>query len=294
MSTIRTNSFVSSIEPALAHRPRALIPAREREPSVAAELVELPAEIADAGADVALIRAGRPHAEKHHVDELPRLGEELHDADRTDVRDDVLLEARLHPGERPRERGIDAVDARPVVDRGANRVTTRRRSRGGRRRQPCTLRKREALIRHDDVRQLEPVAAGEPPGADVVARRDREEALARLDDVPGRRGDVTGQRAIRPRAGDAVGDETASTLVAAQRDARAPREPPVDGSAAEPVAAKAELEHRDVPAHGAHAELALSEKRPAACAERTPRRAADAPRRAARLVLAGTRSEHWS
>ena len=90
---------------------------------------------------------------------------------------------------------------------------------------------------------------------------------------------MTGQRAIRPRAGDAVGDQTASTLETAQRDAGALREPTVDGSAAKPVATKAELEHRDVPAHGADAEFALSEKRPAACAERTPRRAADAPRR---------------
>ena len=63
---------------------------------------------------------------------------------------------------------------------------------------------------------------------------------------------------------------------------------PSTAARAEPVATKAELEHRDVPAHGADAELALSEKRPAARAERTPRRAADAPRRSARLVLAGS------
>ena len=54
---------------------------------------------------------------------------------------------------------------------------------------------------------------------------------------------------------------------------------PSTRSETEPVAAKAELEHRDVPAYGADAELALSEKRPTACSERTPRRAADAPRR---------------
>ena len=113
----------------------------------------------------------------------------------------------------------------------------------------------------------------------MVARRDREEALAGLDDVPGRRSDVTGQRAICPRTCDAVGNETASTLEAAQCETRTSREPPVDASEAEPVTTKAELEHRDVPAHGADSEFALSEKRPSACAERTPRRSADAPRR---------------
>ena len=104
---------------------------------------------------------------------------------------------------------------------------------------------------------------------------------------------MTGQGAIRPRPCDAVGNETASTLVATQRDARALRESPVHGSDAEPVTAKAKLEHRDVPAHGAEAELALSEKN----GRVHPVRASSRVRRVrsgARLVLSGTRSARWS
>ena len=77
---------------------------RRARAAVAAELVELPAQVANAGPHVALVRPRRPHAEQHGVHELPRLRQELHHAERADARDDVLLEARLHPRECPRER----------------------------------------------------------------------------------------------------------------------------------------------------------------------------------------------
>ena len=99
-----------------------------------------------------------------------------------------------------------------------------------------------------------------------------------------------GERAIRLRPGDPVGSEAAPALVAAKRDARAPREPPVHSSRAEPVAPEAELEHRDVPAERSDAELALTEKRPAARPERPLRSATDETGRRGCLVPAGTRA----
>ncbi len=80
-------------EPALANGPRTLIPPGECEPAIPVELVELPSQITHARAHVALVVPRRGCAEEHGVDELPRLREELHDADGAHVRDDILLEA---------------------------------------------------------------------------------------------------------------------------------------------------------------------------------------------------------
>ena len=206
--------------------------------------------------------------------------------ERTDARDDVLLEARLHPREGAGERRIDSVDPRPVVDRRTHRVPARRRPGCRRRRQACALRKRQALVRDDDVHEREPVPASEPPRAHVVARGDREEALAGLDDVPDDRGPrrsrapAPRERAVRLRPCDSVRREATTSLIATERDPRASREPPVHRSHAEPVALQPELEHRDIPPDGADSELTLAEEWTAAGSERTPRSASDESGRA--------------
>ena len=120
----------------------------------------------------------------------------------------------------------------------------------------------------------------EAPGAHVIARGDREEALSRPDDVPDdRRRRAARKRAVRPGTGDPVGIETASKLVAAERDARPACEPPVDGAPSEAVAPQPELEHCDVPSHGSDPELALAEQRSPAAAQRSPRGATHLARR---------------
>ena len=88
-----------------------------------------------------------------------------------------------------------------------------------------------------------------------------------------------GERPIRPRAGYPVRCKATAGLVATKRDAGTAGEPPVHGAGAEPVAAKPELEHGDVPPDRPDPEFALSEQRATARAERTPRRATDQPRR---------------
>src|SRR4051794_28804373 len=59
-------------EAAVADRPRTLVVARKREAAVAAELIEQPAEITDAGADVAVVGARRRRPEQDLVDPRPR------------------------------------------------------------------------------------------------------------------------------------------------------------------------------------------------------------------------------
>ena len=124
-------------------RPGSTRPARAARP---VEVVELPAEEPHAGADVAVVRPRRCLAEQHLVDELPGLREQLHDSERTCARDDVLLEARLHPGDGARELRVDAVGRRPAVERGDDRVAADVRARGA---EVCPARQRQALPGHD-------------------------------------------------------------------------------------------------------------------------------------------------
>jgi len=88
-----------------------------------------------------------------------------------------------------------------------------------------------------------------------------------------------GEGAIGLRAGDAVRDQPAASLVAAKRDAGLARESPVDSPSAQSVSAEAELEHRHIPADRPDPELALAEQRMPASSERAPCPAADEPRR---------------
>ncbi len=213
----------------LPHRSRTLVPAREREPNVPAELVELPAEVANTRAHIPYVVPGRADTQDHSVDELPGLGKKLHDANCADTGDDVLLEAGLHPRERPSEPRVDAVHQGPAVDRSTHRVAARGRTRDHRCAQPRTRRKHEALVGNDDVRQGDPVPARELPRTDVVARGDREETLSRPHDVC-TSGAACGQGSIGERTGDPVGSEPLTSLIAPQRRCGRPREAAVDGA----------------------------------------------------------------
>ncbi len=161
-------------QPALPNGTRSLVVARKREPPVASELVELPAQVPHPGANVARGVTRRAHSEQHHVHPFPCLGQQLHHPDRADAGDDVLLETRLHPRERPGEPRVDAVDGRPVVDLGPDRAARCRCDAFGVRadRQP------KSLAGDDDPCEAQSVDAGQLPGAHVVALRDGEEALA--------------------------------------------------------------------------------------------------------------------
>src|SRR5262245_63124384 len=90
---------------------------------------------------------------------------------------------------------------------------------------------------------------------------------------------AAGEGAVRLRAGDAVCDQPAASLVATKRDAGLAREPSVDRASAESVSAETELEYGDVPAHRPDPELPLSQERVAASTERPPCRPTDQPRR---------------
>ncbi len=260
------------VQPDLAHGAGALVPAGEREADVPAELVELPAQVADPCADVAPVVARRAPPDQHRVHELPRLGQELHDADRTHARHDVLLEAGLHPRERSGERGIDAVEPRPVVDGRPNRFAGR--GPGSRRQRSRAPGKRQSLSRDDDACERHAVSPGEEPGADVVARGDREEALAGTDGVE-THGRPSGQRSVGVSSDDPVGNEPLPSLEAPDCRRRPCREPPVHCAEGEPAPSEPELEHGDVPAERADGQRAPAEERPATLAECAPRRRAE-------------------
>ena len=110
----------------------------------------------------------------------------------------------------------------------------------------------------------------------MVARGDREEALTRLDHVPCDRG-PTRELTVCARPGDPVRGEPSTALIPTEGHSCAARESSVDGAWVESEAAKSELQHRNVPANCAHAELPLAEKRTTASAERSSCRAANAP-----------------
>jgi hypothetical protein len=79
------------------------------------------------------------------------------------------------------------------------------------------------------------------------------------------------QRRVGRRARDAVTDEMAPTLKAAERGRRARTEPAVEGSAGETVGRERELERRDVPAGPPSSEEARSEAMASVPSQRTAR-----------------------
>ena len=116
------------------------------------------------------------------LDVVPRRRQELHHALRADVRDDVVVVARLHPGERAREAAVDAVVRRPAVERVAHRSRVRRRHR---RRRGDALRRGHAQLDADQerLRRVELVELRDLAERRSVLLRDRRQRVARPHDV---------------------------------------------------------------------------------------------------------------
>ena len=237
-----------------------------------------------------LVVPRRADPEEDRVHELPRLGQELHDPERADARDDILLEARLHPGERAGEARVDAVVRAPSgrsprgsasrlaggpVDRWGS-VALRP---GARSRWPGTITRR----------QREAVTPRQLPRAHVVAGCDREEALTPLDDMRPARARRRASARYVLRSRDSVGGEAVPLAGSAGAHARSRVvKRPSTARAREPVPAQPELEHRDVPADRADRELALPEERTAPRSERAPGHCGRASRRREALRAAGS------
>ena len=208
--------------PPRLHRALALVPAGEGEVLVAAERAQQVVQVRHADVDVAVGVVGDRVADEDVLDVVPRRRQELHHALRADVRDDVVVVARLHPGERAREAAVDAVVRRPAVERVAHRSRVRRRHRRGRR---DALRRGDAQLDADQerLRRIELVELRDLAERRPVLARDRRQRVARPHDVARqqRRGlhllhrhaRLQPERRERRRPGNAVGMQVHRALV---------------------------------------------------------------------------------
>src|SRR5512132_59383 len=143
-------------KPALQHRRRPGVIGAERQPRVQPEPVEQVMQVRDADPHVAVHRPGNGVTEQDLLDERPCRRNDLHNADGACTGANVVLEARLLPGERP-----DEVEADPVVGGPAGERRLDRRPGSLRRRRGRSLRtgERSASLSPDDAVRREPGAS---------------------------------------------------------------------------------------------------------------------------------------
>ncbi len=165
-------------------------------------------EVGHADVHVAVCVMGDRMPDQHVLHVLPCRRQQLHDTLRSDVRDDAVVVAGLHPGKRTREAAIDAVVSRPAVERIADADRVRRRHGGGCR----TCGRRDAQLHTDEkrMRRIEMVGLRNRRQRQAVFPRNRGERVARLHDIAReRRLDrdtcFTGTRVCSPSAANVPG-----------------------------------------------------------------------------------------
>ena len=130
-----------------------------------AEEIQKVAKVRESHPDVSIGSVRDWSADKNRLDVCPRLGHDLHDADRSRFGHDAGLVAGLLPGECERERLRDAVVVGPTVDRCLNCLSARSRSR---KKDPLACQEqgiRFEVIDADDVREGDAVG-----GSDLAER----------------------------------------------------------------------------------------------------------------------------
>ena len=210
--------------------------------------------------------------DQHGLDVVPGRRQQLHDALGADGRDDLVVVAGLHPGERPREARVDAVVGRPVVERAAHRARVRRGDGGCR---ALRGRRRDSKLDADQqrLRRIELVHLRDLRQRRLVLSRDRREGVAGLDGVaaqrkrerrPHRHSRLQPERRERRGAGDTVRFQVHHALVAAHSRNRGLVHVRVHRHR-HAALVQEELQHGDVPPELAAGERSRSEER---CTER--------------------------
>ena len=247
------------------HRGRPLVPARERERLVAAELVQQLPQVDDADVNSARDRPRNSPSQEHCFHVVLRDRQDLHHAARARPRDEAWLVTRLHPGERPHEPRVEAVDACPVREERADSDGVRPAD-ARRERRPSAGEHAHRARSGDPVHLKSPrslIAAQRPRGRAVEISVHRHQRPAAREqelqdgDVPAEppgaqrppakeRAPERPQRVSSPRPGAAVNRNARPPLERLRRRDRLRPGDAVDRAAVEPVCAQRDLKTRDL------------------------------------------------